>query len=87
MSRRRNKPIAGRLLLSLGISAVILLAGLYRAPHLGGRQVFSGLIEPLGQLMLTIASGLLIGQVMEAAGWTRTSIAPPPRRPRRTCTR
>jgi hypothetical protein len=72
MSRRPNKPIAGRLLLSLGISAVILLAGLYRAPHLGGRQVFSGLIGPLGQLMLTIASGLLIGQVMEAAGWTRT---------------
>jgi len=72
MSRRRTKPIAGRLLVSLGIAAVILLAGLYRVPHLSGRQVFAGLIEPLGQLMLTIAAGLLIGQVMEAAGWTRT---------------
>jgi len=72
MSRRQNKPIAGRLLLSLGVSAVILLGGLHRAPHLDGRQVYSGLIEPLGQLMLTITAGLLIGQVMEAAGWTRT---------------
>jgi hypothetical protein len=38
---------------------------------MSSRQVFSGLIRPLGQLMLTIALGLLIGQVIEAAGWTR----------------
>ncbi len=75
MSRRRNKPITGRLVVSLGVAAVILLAGLYLAPHMSGRQVFSGLVWPLGQLMLTIAVGLLIGQVMEAAGWTRTFAA------------
>jgi hypothetical protein len=71
MSRRRNKRGARRLLISLGTSAAVLLAGLPFAPSISGRQIFSGLIGPLGQLMLTIAVGLIIGQAMEAAGWTR----------------
>jgi len=71
MSRRRNKRSTRSLLVSLGLAAIILLAGLHLAPHMSSRQVFSGLIRPLGQLMLTIALGLLIGQVIEAAGWTR----------------
>jgi hypothetical protein len=71
MNRRRNKRSTRRLLVSMGVAALILLAGLHLSPSMSSRQVFSGLIRPLGQLMLTIALGLLIGQVIEAAGWTR----------------
>lgn len=71
MSRRRNKRSTRRLLFSAGVAALILLVGLHLSPSMSGRQVFSGLVRPLGQLMLTIALGLLLGQVIEAAGWTR----------------
>jgi hypothetical protein len=36
-----------------------------------GGQLLSGLLWPLVQLMLTIAAGLVVGQGIEAAGWTR----------------
>jgi hypothetical protein len=72
MSRRRNKGNSSHLLVSAGISAAILLAGLSFGSRMSGRQIFSGLLGPLAQLMLTIAIGLVIGQVMEAAGWTRS---------------
>ncbi len=71
MSRRRNKPRTIHLLGSLGISAAILLTGLHLDSPLSGRQIFSGLLWPLVQLMLMIAVGLVIGQGIEAAGWTR----------------
>jgi hypothetical protein len=35
-----------------------------------GGQLLSGLLWPLVQLMLTIAAGLVVGQGIEAAGWT-----------------
>jgi hypothetical protein len=72
MSRRRNNSGHLRLVVSLGISAAMVLAGLHLDPHASGRQVVSGLLWPLVQLMLTITVGLLIGQVMEATGWTRS---------------
>lgn len=71
MSRHRNKRGSGRLLVSLGISAAILLAGMHLGAPLSGRQALSGLAWPLVQLMLTIAAGLVVGQAIEAAGWTR----------------
>lgn len=71
MSRHRNKRGSGRLLVSLGISAAILLAGMHLGAPLSGRQAISGLAWPLVQLMLTIAAGLVVGQAIEAAGWTR----------------
>ena len=71
MNRHRNKRGSGRLLLSLAISAAILLAGLHLSSPLSGRLVLSGLLWPLVQLMLTIAAGLVVGQMIEAAGWTR----------------
>jgi hypothetical protein len=71
MSRHRNKRGRGRLLVSLGISAAILMAGMHLGKLLNVRQVFSGLAWPLVQLMLTIAAGLVVGQAIEAAGWTR----------------
>jgi hypothetical protein len=72
MSRRRNNSSRLRLVASLGISAAMVLAGLHLDPHASGRQVVSGLLWPLAQLMLAITVGLLIGQVMEATGWTRS---------------
>ena len=75
MSRRQNRRGGRLLLLSLGVSTAILLAGVHLSPHMSGRQIVSGLLWPLGQLLLTIAAGLMIGQVMEAAGWTRTFAA------------
>ena len=71
MSRRRNKGGTARLLASLGVTAAILLAGLHFDGRTSARQVLDGLLWPLVQLLLTIAAGLAIGQVMEAAGWTR----------------
>jgi len=71
MSRNRNKRSTGPLLLSLGLSAAILLGGMHLSAHTSGRQLLSGLLWPLVQLMLTIAAGLVVGQGIEAAGWTR----------------
>ena len=70
MSRPRNKRSTGPLLMSLGLSAATLIVGMHFIA-LSGRQFVSGLLWPLLQLMLTIAAGLAIGQMMEAAGWTR----------------
>lgn len=79
MSRRRNKGGIARLLASLGVTAAILAAGLHFDGRTSGRQVLDGLLRPLVQLLLAIAAGLTIGQVMEAAGWTRAfSIATRP---------
>jgi hypothetical protein len=72
MRRRRTSPSSIRLLVSLGISAAMVLAGQHLGPHAGGRQVVSGLLWPLVQLMFTITVGLMIGQVLEATGWTRS---------------
>jgi len=72
MNRRRNNPSLIRPLVSLGISAAILLVGQLIGPGMGGRRIIAGLLWPLAQLMLTIATGLLVGQVLEATGWTRS---------------
>ncbi len=71
MSRHRNKRSAGRLLVSLGVSAAILLGGIHFGETLTIRQLTSRLLWPLVQLMATIATGLVIGQIIEATGWTR----------------
>jgi hypothetical protein len=39
--------------------------------HLSGGQLLSGLILPVLRLVLTIAAGLAVGQIIEATGWTR----------------
>jgi hypothetical protein len=70
MSPHRNKRSAGRLLVSLGVSAAILLGGLHFAETLTIRQLAARLFWPLVQLMATIAAGLVVGQIIEATGWT-----------------
>jgi hypothetical protein len=71
MSPHRNKRSAARPLVALGLSAAILLAGLHFGETLTARQLAARLLWPLVRLMATIAAGLVIGQVIEAAGWTR----------------
>ncbi|MGE5256082.1 MAG: hypothetical protein ACM3KE_05390 [Hyphomicrobiales bacterium] len=72
MSRTRNKRSASRLLVSLGVSAAILLGGMHFSETLTAHQLASRLLWPLVQLMVTIATGLVAGQVIEATGWTRS---------------
>ena len=72
MAHRQNKGNYRILLLSLLISAVVLTIGAYQSDGLNIQIVFSRLVVPLLRLMMFIAIGLLIGQIIEAAGWTKT---------------
>jgi hypothetical protein len=71
MSRRRSERTGRSLLASLGVSAVLLLVGLYAMDDWSAGLIASRLLWPLIQLLLTIAAGLAVGQIIEAAGWTR----------------
>ncbi len=63
--------MVGPLILSLTISGLILLGGVILDPDLNIRQILSKLLQPLTRLMLFIAIGLSIGQIIEASGWTK----------------
>jgi hypothetical protein len=71
MSRPRNKPAVRPLLISLAASAAGLLVGWHSIEDASSRLLVERLLWPLVQLMLTIGVGLLVGQVIEATGWTR----------------
>jgi hypothetical protein len=71
MSRHRNKPAVRPLAISIGSSAAVLLLGWHSIEDASGRLLVERLLWPLVQLMLTIGVGLLVGQVIEATGWTR----------------
>jgi hypothetical protein len=60
------------LLISLALSGLILITGLILSPGIKAHQISSGLIWPLTRLMLLITIGLLVGQIIEATGWTKT---------------
>ena len=75
MARKKDKPIALSLLLSFFISAAILIAGLSLIHEISFQKIFSRLLWPLMRLMLFITIGLLIGQTIEALGWTKTLAA------------
>lgn len=72
MARQQNKDSYRILLLSLLISGVVLIIGAYQADSINIQFVFSRLVVPLLRLMMFIAIGLLIGQIIEATGWTKT---------------
>ena len=72
MARQQNKDSYRILLLSLLISGAVLIIGAYQADGLNIQIVFSRLVVPLLRLMIFIAIGLLIGQIIEATGWTKT---------------
>ena len=60
------------MIVSLAISGIILLGGLILVPEIKAHRMAAGLIWPLTRLILLITLGLLIGQIIEATGWTRT---------------
>jgi hypothetical protein len=72
MARQQNKDNYRILPLSLLISAVVLIIGAYQTDGLNIQIVFSRLVVPLIRLMILITIGLLIGQIIEATGWTKT---------------
>lgn len=72
MARPKNKPIFKSLLLSLLISVTVLLIALLFVDGLNFQKVLDRLLWPLFRLLLFISIGLLIGQIIEASGWTKT---------------
>jgi len=60
------------LLISLGISLIMISAGLILVDTLRPIQIASRLLWPLIRLMVFITLGLFIGQIIEAAGWIKT---------------
>jgi hypothetical protein len=59
------------LLISLALTGLILGGGLTLVEGITVRQIAVRLLWPLTRLMVFITLGLLIGQIIEAAGWTR----------------
>ncbi len=72
MAHRQNKDNHRILILSLLVSVVVLIVGAYQIGDLNIQNVFSRLLLPLLRLMIFIAIGLMIGQIIEATGWTKT---------------
>jgi hypothetical protein len=75
MASQTDRPVFRSLILSLIISGLILLGGVILIPDLNVRQILSKLLQPLARLMLFITIGLIIGQIIEATGWTKTLAA------------
>ncbi len=67
------------LAVSLLISAVIYGLGIMLAQDLTTHQVLKRLVWPLSRLIIFITIGLMVGQIIELAGWTRylASLAAP----------
>ncbi len=71
MTRHRSKRSdRRRIALSLAVS-VLVLAAAWRGGGMTAVDVGERLLRPLAELMGTIALGLLVGQLIEATGWTR----------------
>ena len=75
MASRKDRSVTRPLIISLIISGSILFCGIFLVPDLNVRQVLARLLWPLTRLMLLIAIGLLIGQIIETSGWTKTLAA------------
>lgn len=68
---KKQKP-ARALWISLALSTVMLAAGAAAVPACDAEVIGRRLVMPLARLLLFIAIGLAAGQIIEAAGWTRT---------------
>jgi hypothetical protein len=61
----------GPLFASLGISLIIIFGALVLIKELDAAQLVYRLLWPLSRLMLFIAIGLLVGQIIEISGWIK----------------
>jgi len=69
---KKNETIGTRsLLVSLGISLIIILGALMLIKGLDAAQLVSRLLWPLSRLMFFITIGLLVGQIIEVSGWIK----------------
>ena len=68
--KNHNAP-ATSLLISLGISLITLLVAQMLIKELDATQLVSKLLWPLSRLMMFIAIGLLVGQIIEVSGWIK----------------
>ena len=75
MASQKGRPVFRPLILSLIISGLILIGGVILIPDLDMRQILAKLMQPLTRLMLFITIGLLVGQIIEASGWTKSLAA------------
>ncbi|UCD79105.1 MAG: nucleoside recognition protein [Desulfobacterales bacterium] len=72
MTGQKDKSAYHSMLVSLTISGIILICGLILIPEVKAQQIITRLLWPLTRLMIFITIGLLVGQIIEAAGWTKT---------------
>ena len=68
---KRKKPNYRSLIISLIISAVILICGIVFIDTIKPELLAKKLLFPLSRLMVYITIGLIAGQVLEASGWTK----------------
>ena len=66
-----DKRPTSALIVSLGISLIIILGALILIKELDAAQLVSRLLWPLTRLMLFITIGLLVGQIIEVSGWIK----------------
>ena len=72
MARPKNDNVpTTSLFVSLGISLIIILGALTLIKELDADQLISRLLWPLSRLMMFIAIGLLVGQIIEVSGWVK----------------
>ncbi|MFY9941531.1 MAG: nucleoside recognition protein [Desulfobacterales bacterium] len=71
MARRKSGIPYRALGISLAVSALLLTAGLLTIEHLTLTHATRRLLGPLTRLLGFIGAGLVAGQLIEAAGWTR----------------
>jgi hypothetical protein len=58
-------------LAALTVSTVMLAVGAYTIDGMSAAHIGRRVAGPLGRLLMTIAVGLAVGQLIESAGWTR----------------
>ena len=71
-SKIENKKQSRSLVVSLAFSLVFILGALVWIEGIDATLLVSRLLWPLTRLMIFITVGLLIGQIIEAAGWIKT---------------
>ena len=70
-AQKNEKAPTRSLFVSLGISLIIILGALMLVKQMDAAQLVSRLLWPLSRLMMFIAIGLLVGQVIEVSGWVK----------------
>ena len=70
-ARAEKKGQTGPLFISLGVSLFFIFGALVLIKDLEAAQLVSRLLWPLSRLMMFIAIGLLVGQIIEVSGWIK----------------